>query len=227
MFSHYSKIILAAFILLLPACSACRFFQTANNSTPKPFAPEEIRSDIPFSTKEPEVFQAEIVITANGAENKKFVARSGNSRRFDFNFGAKNQVSTIQTDKILTVLPDKKIYTETALSANLFAQDDFTGEWLNEKTNAEFTKIGTENNLTQYRVNFGNAEMSIFVDENLNLPVRQEFYSTADGQRILTMTIEIKNFKTEAANDLFVVPKEFKKVSAEEFRKSLQSEEYK
>lgn len=221
MLFNYSKKNLAALLWLLLMCASCKFFQSSNTQTPKPFTPEEIKSDIPFSTKEPEVFQAELVITAGGAESKKFVARSGNSRRFDYNFGAKNQVSVIQTDKVFTISADKKIYTETALSAAFPAQNDFTVEWLNAKTTAEFTKMGTANNLTQYSANFGNSEIVISVDETTNLPMHQEFYSIESGQKTLTMTIELKNFKAEAANDLFVVPKDFKKVSAEEFRKVL------
>lgn len=227
MLLRISKKNLTVLLLILLICGSCKFFQTANVETPKPFTPEEIKSEIPFSTKEPQIFQAEMVITANGAENKKFIARSGNNRRFDYNFGAKNQVSMIQTDKIYTVLADKKIYTETVLTENFPAQNDFSSEWLNAKTDAEFTKIGTENDLTQYRVGFVNSEILVFVDENLNFPVRQEFYSIENGQKTSTMTIELRNFKPEAASDLFAVPKDFKKVSAEEFRKILQSEEYK
>ena len=111
MLLRISKKNLTALLLLLLICGSCKFFQSANVETPKPFTPEEIKSDIPFSTKEPQIFQAEMVIMANGAENKKFIARSGNNRRFDYNFGAKNQVSTIQTDKIYTVFADKKIFT--------------------------------------------------------------------------------------------------------------------
>ncbi len=221
MLFNYSKKNLAAFLLILLMCASCRFFQSSNTETPKTFTPEEIKSNTPFSTKELEIFQVEIVITANGVENKKFVARSGNNRRFDYNVGTKNQVSLIQTDKIFTILANKKIYMETALSANFPTQNDFTGEWLNAKTNAEFTKAGTANNLTQYSVNFDNSEILISVDENTNLPMRQEFYSIENGQKTLTMTIELTNFKAETANDLFVVPKDFKKVSAEEFRKIL------
>ncbi len=221
MLLRISKKNLTALLLLLLICGSCKFFQSANVETPKPFTPEEIKSDIPFSTKEPQIFQAEMVIMANGAENKKFIARSGNNRRFDYNFGAKNQVSTIQTDKIYTVLADKKIFTETALNGNFPAQNDFSNEWLNAKTDAEFTRIGTENNLTQYRVGFVNSEIIVFVDDALNFPVRQEFYSLENDQRSLTMTIELRNFKPEASSDLFAVPKDFKKVSAEEFKKLL------
>lgn len=237
MFSSDSKKTFAFFVLvLLVSLTACRFFQTSNSETPKPFTPEEIKSEIPFSTKEPEVFQAEIVITANGSENKKFVARKSNNRRYDYNYGAKNQVSAVQTDKIYTILADKKIYMETALAEGVSAQGNWSGfltnELLNAKSDANFTKIGTENNLMQYRVSFGDAENAksetlIFIDENIGLPVRQEFYSISGEQKTLMMTIELRNFKTEAGNDLFDVPKDYRKVSAEEFRKILQSEEYK
>lgn len=235
MYLHDSKKIFAVFAFVLLTFSACRFFQTADNDTPKPFTPEEIKSEVPFSTKEPENFQVEIVITANNQENKKFVARNGNNRRYDYNYGAKNQVSAVQTDKVLTILADKKIYTETALTESVSARENWSGfltnEWLNARTDAEFTKLGTENNLTQYRVNFGEAkndksETLIFVDENIGLPVRQEFYSISGEQKILTMTIELRNYTAESGNDLFVVPKDYRKVSAEEFSRILQSEEY-
>lgn len=232
MFLADSKKIFTFFAFVLLISSACRFFQTANSDTPKPFTPEEIKSEIPFSTKEPEIFQAEIVITANNQENKKFVARNGSNRRFDYNSGAKNQVSVLQTDKIYTLLTDKKIFMETVLTENVSAPENLTGELLNAKTDATFTKTGAENNLTQYRVNFGDAENAksetlVFVDETINLPIKQEFYSLEGGQKTLTMTIELRNFKAEAANDLFAVPKDYRKVSAEEFRKILQSEEQK
>jgi len=228
--SDSKKNLFAAIALILFITTACRLFQASNSDTPKPFTPEEIKSDIPFSNKEPEVFQTEIIITANGAENKKFIARNGVKRRSDYNFGAKNQVSVLQTDKIYTFLADKKIYTETAFGQSFPAQNDLTGEWLNAKTDAIFSKIGTEGNLTQYLVRFDDADKAetiIFVDESINLPVRQEFYSLEAAQRILTMTIELKNFKPEAADDLFILPKDFKKVSAEEFKKAMQSEQEK
>ena len=72
MFLSESKKNLAAFVFLLLIYVSCRLFQTADNVVPKPFTPEEIKSEVPFSTKEPEVFQTEIVITANGTENKKY-----------------------------------------------------------------------------------------------------------------------------------------------------------
>jgi hypothetical protein len=220
------------FALALVTFSACRFWQNAGGATPTPtpFTAEEIISDIPFSTKEPEVFQVEIVIAANNSENKIFVARNGANRRFDYDAGAKNQVSAIQTDKLYLVIQSRKVYaegaSETASGAESWA-DFLTNEWLSAKADAKFFKEGAENNLTKYRVVLGEADKSetlVFVDENVNLPVRQEFYSLADGQRVLTMTVELRNLKFEAAPELFSVPKDYKKVSTEEFRTILKKE---
>lgn len=220
------------FALSLMLFSACRFWQGAGGATPSPtpFTAAEIISEIPFSTKEPETFQVEIVITANNSENKIFVARSGALRRFDYDAGAKNQVSAIHADKRYLVIQGKKVYAEGAAETASGAEtwtDFLTNEWLNEKAEAKFFKEGAENNLTKYRVVLGESDKSetlVFVDESVNLPVRQEFYSLADGQRILTMTIELRNLKLEAEAELFSVPKDYKKVSMEEFRTILKKE---
>ena len=214
-----------AFVLIFS--TACRFWQktVGEKPSPTPFVAEELVSEIPFSTKEPEIFQVEIVVTAGETENKMFVARRGALRRFDYNAGAKNQVSIVQSDKNYLIKPGKKIYTENAATGVSDAEnwtDFLTTEWLNSKTDAKFFKLDAENNLSKYRVRFGDAEKSetiIFIDEAAGFPVRQEFYSLEGEQKILTMTVELKNLKLEAAEDLFVVPADFRKVSREDFAK--------
>lgn len=216
--------------------SACRWWQKAENETPAPtpFVAEEIKSGIPFSTKEPENFQAEFVVMTGEKEDKTFVARgSGNNRRYDFNYGQKTQVSVVQTadSKSFLIFQDKKIYAENlnnAAAQNLENPFDFlTTEWLNQKADAKFESLGAENSLMKYRVSLGAgqiAESIIWVDEKISLPVKQEFYSIIGEQRILNFTFEMKNFKPQADIGLFEIPKDFRKVSVEEFHKILQSE---
>jgi outer membrane lipoprotein-sorting protein len=89
--------------------------------------------------------------------------------------------------------------------------------------------LGTENNLTKYRVRMGdaenpNSEILIYVDEQIKLPVRQEFYSTSGEQKTLTFAVELKNFKTEADEKLFEVPKDFRKITPKEFQEVLRQE---
>ncbi len=223
------SVTLVLIFLLFPACG---WWQKSNNANlpQTPQVSDELKSEIPFSTKEPERFQAEIVVTAGETERKTFIARNGANRRYDFNFGAKNQLTNLQTDKNYLILPASKIYAENAAGAENVSTDDWTNflttEWLSQKTEAKFEKLETAGNLTKYRVRLGDddsSEIFLYIDEKLGLPVRQEFY--AGEQKVLTYTFELKNLKLETDANLFAVPADFKKVSAEEFRKVLHSEE--
>lgn len=223
-----------SFLLLVSAISAsCGYWQkteTVKLDT-NTFTAVETKSEVPFSTKEPENFQAEIVVTAGGIESKTFVARNGANRRYDYNFGEKNVVSDVrsETGGNFLILDSEKVYAENN-SANDSAQssDDLTNslttEWLSQKTDAKFTNLGAENGLIKYRVvleDSRNTETIIYVDEKIGLPVRQEFYSLEGEQKNLQYTMELKNFKREANADLFEIPKNYREVSLEEFQKNL------
>jgi hypothetical protein len=220
-------IIFATFFLL---SSACRYWESGNSGdpSPTPFVSDELQSEIPFATKEPEQFQTEIVVSANGTERKTFVARNGTKRRYDFNFGAKNQVINLQTDKIYLILPEKKIYAESDSIKGLAEVGDWsnflTTEWLSEKRNAQFEKLETSENLTKYRVKLDESNISeiiISFDETLGLPVKQEFFSVDSEQRILNYAVELKNLRLQTDESLFAVPTDFKKVAAEELLKNV------
>ena len=230
MFSSNLTKSFAFFALILTFFSGCRFWQNAENSN-SPAAPpvsDELKSEIPFSTKEPEQFQAEIVVTANETERKTFIARNGANRRYDFNVGAKNQLTNLQTDKNYLILPAEKIYAEneaTQSGGSDELADFLTTEWLSEKREAVFEKLETAGNVTKYRVRLGDgaaSEIYVYVDEISHLPVKQEFY-TAGEQKTLVYSFELKNLKLEAEEKLFAVPADFKKVSTEEFQKILRS----
>ncbi|MDQ6787321.1 MAG: hypothetical protein M3033_10990 [Acidobacteriota bacterium] len=197
-----------------------------------PFAPEELKSDVPFSTKEPKNFQAEIVVVSNNQETKTFMARDGDNRRYDYVYGAKNQTTVLEigASKSFLLVPTKKIYAENVVSTDSAAQapenfkDSLTNEWLNAKADAKFTNLGAENGLTKYRVVFGeneNAESIVYIDEKIGLPVRQEFYSGAGEQKTLTFAVEIRDFKLQADDHLFEIPKDFRKVSLANLRAAM------
>ncbi|MEP6902587.1 MAG: hypothetical protein ABJA66_12600 [Actinomycetota bacterium] len=231
MFSFNLTKIFTVFAIIFLLFSACRFWQTESGETSNktPTVSEDLKSEIPFSITEPEQFQAEIVVTANETERKTFVARNGANRRYDFNFGAKNQLTNLQTDKNYLILIEQKVYAETG-AAQTAATDDWanflTTEWLSENRAANFEKLETVDNVTKYRVRLGTGDKSeilISVEEQLGLPVREEFYSTGGGQKILTYTVELKNLKLKTDENLFAVPTDFRRVSPEEFRKILRS----
>ena len=218
------------FALVLAFFSACRSGQIDNAGTDaaKPSIAEELKSETPFSTREPENFQAEFVVSGSGAERKTFIARSGGNRRYDFDAGTKNQVSSIQTDRNYLIFPDKKIYAESSSAETAPAAENWTefltNEWLNSQPETVFERLETESDTTKYRVKLNSAaesEILIFVDEARGFPVRQEFYSTGNGQRVLNFAFELRNLKIPADENSFVLPKDFNKVSPDEFQKIL------
>lgn len=223
-----SKSLKFILIFTLACASSCKYWQNSANSnsqaTPNT-TPEiaEIQSEIPFSTKEPEIYQAEIIIKNEGEEDKTFIAKS--KGRF---FSRNGDVATLQMDANKSFLINfaKKIYVENIgksaakiENSGETLNDYLTTEWLNQKTEAKFESLGIENGLSKYRTSFEASETLIFVDENLKIPVRQEFYSIEGETKNLTYSIELQNLKLIADESLFEVPKDFRKISIEEFNK--------
>ena len=209
--------------------SACNFWQSTDNSNSTPqvdFPPSS--AQIPFSNKEPEIFQTEIVISnfINGqkTERKYFIAKNGNKFVQKFDTDNENGRTFLRTGdkKMILINHESKTYREiSGDQAETFSDDslikNLTSKWLNEKTSATFEQMETENDLSKYRVNFedaNNSEVLIFVNENLKLPVRQEFYSVAGDKKDLLYSIELQNFKTETDADLFDLPENYRKIES-------------
>jgi hypothetical protein len=188
----------------------------------------EVVSDIPFATKEPETYQAEIVVTSSGIERRMFIARSGNLRRSDYNVGEPNQFSILQSDKNYLIAANNKIFAENTagqLSAALGGPfDEFTSTLLYSRRRPDFKSLGSENGLSKYSVRLDKghaAEAVIFVDEAAGFPVRQELYSLRGDERTLQYTVEIRNLILETDPGTFEIPAGFRQTSIEEVRRSL------
>ena len=227
--SNRAKSFLAALAILM-LCFGCRWWQNIANTNTSPVSeafPED-RSDIPFSTREPDVYQARMVISAGGTERAAFIARNGARRRCDYNAGSESEWTWLKTDKEYLILPAKKSYaekpvrTEKGLPSSQL--DSLTVEWLNIKAGSKFTDLGTENGLRKFSAKLDQSDVSeilLFIDEATGLPVRQEFYSIAGDRRDLAYAVELRDIKLEAADDLFTIPKGFRKISPEEFRAAM------
>lgn len=218
----YKFLFASIFLLSLTSCSFWRAAENTNSSDLK--ISDETKTEVPFESKEPENFQTEIVATnfLNGEKIEKnyFIARSGNKTLTIFNRGEKSE-NSILNDSGKTTFLDKenKTFRETQNVSNAFSGSDetlefLTTEWLNEKIGASFEKLQTENNLTNYRVRLddsNSSEIILTYDETLKMPVKQEFYSILGEQKILMMTVELKNFQTSADEKLFVLPQDYKR----------------
>lgn len=217
-------------LVFLTLCFGCRFWQNAENTNTSPGGGSfvEDMSDLPFQTREPDVYQAEIVVTAHGAERVTFTARNGAKRRYEYNFGEKTASVWLQTDQNYLMLPEKKIYAEQdsaeGSSETSALVDSLTVEWLNIKPGAKFESLGAENKQKKYSAKLNDStasEIMLFIDEGSGLPVKQEYYSISGEQRELLYSVELRNLRLETADELFMVPKDFRKVAAEELRKAM------
>jgi hypothetical protein len=234
----YSSISIKIFLILAALfCQSCGFWQSKSDATapqPAPYVVEELKSQIPFSTKEPETFQTEIVLLAEGLEEKTFFARSGVNRLTIFDFQTESETSVLHLgagSQSFIIARQRKIYAENeganAGMQNATFEESLTAEWLNQKMDAKFERLEAENNLIKYRGILDeskNSETIIFVDEKIGLPVRQEFYFAQGEQRNLTATMELRNFNLQPDAKLFEVPADYRKLTAKEFRETLRRE---
>lgn len=215
--SNPAKFFLVASLFLL-ICTSCRFWQN-NENKPVPLV-SDIKSDIPFSTIEPENFQAEIVITANGIERKLFVARKGELRRVDYDFGEQNQHSVLETNKRYLLSSRQKTYAEVVTPSGTDMSDPLAEQLLNLREYAKFEDLGIENNTETYRVKVGDsdsAEIIIYVEQASGLPVKQEFFSTNGEERTLQYSFEMRRVKLETDAGFFRIPADYRIVSIDEF----------
>jgi len=234
MFSSNSIKFFLVFALL--SCQACSFCQSKTDAivSPTPFVVEELKSEIPFLTKEPNAFQCEIVVAAkDNFEDKTFIAKNGANSFIVFDFQGKTEFALLRLggNQSFLIAPSQKIFAENQSETNgaksETLSDLLTAGWSNQKADAKFERLGAENNFVKYRVNLDEtkkSEIIISVDEKIGLPVKQEFYSIGNEQKTLTMTVEMKNFSLQTEAKFFEVPKVYKKVSLKEFRETLRRE---
>ena len=173
------------------------------------------KSEYPFSVREPEIFQAGIVIRVGETERKMFIARSLTLRRIDFDVGTENHRAVVLSDKEYILDFKRKTFEVREMSSTAEeAFDPLTADILSARDYAGFDEIGRKDGIVEYRARVNestNSEAAIFFDEKIGLPVKQEFYSIEGEQRRLQYTMELQDFKPEAEAVLFTVPREFRK----------------
>lgn len=203
---------------LLLSLPACRFWQATDRRAP---LTGEAATELPFTTKTPDVFQTHVVVTAGAVTQRYFIARAGDRWRMDYSVGEASENSVIYNGSEYYVSFPRKVYAEKLLTqGESAAPEGLMSDLLYRRSNTDFEKVGHENNITTYRVKFGDAAASealVYVNEDAGVPVRQEFYSMNGDQRTLEYSVEFQDLKLTAEDDLFKIPEVFKKVTAQEF----------
>lgn len=218
----------------------------AGNSPGNSTAAGEISTTPPFSTKEPERYQATIVTKGGLGEQSNVtgmsalttremqVARDGQQRRVDAELYPGMKVSYLQTGAgIYMLIPARKIYVEmkpgdAGQSKNL--PPDFSPDKLLNQSagGARYEMLGKEDvngrATMKYRVTAtaktGEAqsvtESLIWIDESLGMPIKSETTTTGGAYNGAKFSMELRDIKQEADQSLFVLPPDYKKVSYEE-----------
>jgi hypothetical protein len=205
-----------AIALILSSTAGCGLLRSDQNAVTPVVA--EPKNRFPFKTKEPENFQCEIVETAGEVVRRKRLAKKGNWRRIDLDFGEKTQRSLLQTDKEYLLDIGRGVYAETASGGGV-QYDELTHELLNTGSHAEFEETGREGGIIRYSVRPADSESSEIVvsyDESLGMPIKQEYFSLEGGERVLQLTVEVVNFINEPDAGIFSVPSGLRRVSLDE-----------
>jgi hypothetical protein len=243
--THYLFLLLIASLYLNSSCSYCG--RTEQAPVESPGTPSPIVNTLPFSTKEPATYQADIVITfapgETGVEQKYFTAREGDSRRTDYQLPGAETVSLLEKPegRMLVLRPQNKCAADDTQAGGFVAsqmqslKDSLTTGWLAENIPSGFSEAGKENiagkSLTKCRVNFmkragveSQSEAMVWVDPELGMPVKTEAYSTKDGKAVNKMTTEFRNLKLSVDPGVFDPPQGCQNISFKELQRILQSE---
>lgn len=187
-------------------------------------APEsETPGDFPFLTKEPIVYQAEIVATGDGVDKKWLVARDGERWRIDFPENGQPSRTRLRLDVVYSIDHKRKVYAVAETGGETV--NGLTDRFFKGKEYRKFEKIGTDNGVTKYRVANKNnqGEIVVFVDDASGMMVREEFVPPA-GSDAQVFVYEIRNFKSSVDEGMFSMPVGYKKVEITEYQKTGQKE---
>lgn len=206
------KICVAALCLssIFAGCSLWR-----SNENTASLAATQPRIELPFSTREPEIFQTEIVIRTGDVERLITVARDGMKRRVDYDPGTVEHRASLRTDKEYLLYFKSKRYEEQDLSGGDASGDKLLSHLLRVRDFTDFEETTRVGSIIQFRgrINDSNAsEVIVFFDEAIGLPMKQEFYSIEGENRILRFTVELRGFKKEVDPAVFQVPAGFRRV---------------
>lgn len=245
------KLIILQIIFVIAAlCStACRtsFFDNKNSDSNGAQNLSEINNSLPFTVREPENFRAEFVFTSRyDAEDtepisqKTIVYRAGNNRRIDFETPRGDFLTKLQTadGKEFIFAANEKFFTEVtgsnALTANFSPEYSLENILHTKPFGGRFEKAGEEEisgfQTVKYKLIFSadesadNVQTEIFVwhNEKLGFPVKTEVSAVETGQKTGAVSImELQNFAEANSPDTFILPADFRRISAAEMQNIL------
>jgi hypothetical protein len=179
----------------------------------------EVVSGVPFTSKEPDDYQCDVLVTAGDVARRYRVARAGSLRRVDFDVGTPQHRAYLEAERIYIMDIGRRTYAEVAVgpapSDELIALMLARREWMN------FEPLPAEGGLTRFRavpLQGSRSEIVIGSDPAIPFPVRQELFSLSGSERRLSMLVEVTGFTALPEAEIFRIPSGFRRVSPEEIR---------
>lgn len=179
-------------------------------------------SRFPFPTKEPEIYQGDFVIGDGQTEQQYFVARSGESWRFDIKRDGGPWITQLSDgDKVYFVDHAKKIYS----TLSNVMREDFDTAYFNSLSwgffrganYIEYDEVGRAGGLVTYKARTlknSKSDVTITIDEKSGVMIRQEIADKpAANIPPVTYVYEVRNLKLEADDSLFDVPSGYSRVN--------------
>lgn len=204
-----SFLVFAVCLLFLQACGGSQPKENKDISLTG-----ETGREFPFSTKEPEVYQGDLVTISGDVQDHYFVARKGDKWRYDVFRGAERSMSQIRADKLYGVDHQKKTYWEIPQQSPAASDArDMTRNFFRGHEYHDFDEIGREGTFIKYKVRDpgeAKGDVVITIDTASGVIVKHEFMS--QGKQTPDFVYEVRNLKIEVEDSIFDIPQGYKKV---------------
>ena len=213
MFLSNARRAVATIYLCAAISAACGSSQPAVNKAIVP--PPDAQKSIPFSLKEPEVYQAEVHILTADSDERYFVARKGERWRFDIYDGQTMTMSQMCSDRLYYVDNVRKLYAVAAEPGDPMTPSlppDPMQNFYKGREHFDFQEAGRDGATVKYKV-VAKEPIYIYYDTEKGMITRQEFLG-ADGTA--KFVYELRDIRMEVDEAIFELPKGYRKAALPE-----------
>lgn len=197
---------------IFQACSAAAVRENGPSALPP------AKTSLPFSTAEPETYQAIFAFSNGVTEQQWFVARKGSLSRFDVYRGGRAITTELRGDGLVRIDHQSRTYAAGPASGGEVA--DPPVNFFRAKQYRKFEDLGTSDGIHKFRAFERETDKEaavISIDTATGLIVKQEF-PASDGMSY-PLVFEARDLKVTVDDSLFAVPEGYQKLSWSEFRK--------
>lgn len=207
-------------ILCVLLCQACGSTQTNQNAAAP--ASADTKSGYPFTTREPDAYQADFIIDGR-SDDRTFIARKGDKWRRDYIRDGQAWLTELKTDKLYAIDHKRQVYSEqTVTSTSDDSINELTFDYFKGNNYRDFDEVSRDGNIIRYKVRQTadmKDEILVDFDQTSGMIVRHEFKGhPVEGQTPANYLFEIKNLSLSVDDSTFAIPAGYKKLTQEEYR---------